>query len=216
MFITFEGPEGSGKSSAVAWLASWLGARGIPVVTAREPGGTPIGEHIRSLLLHPPAPIAAATSLLLFNAARAELVRGVLRPALAAGQIVLCDRFADSTLAYQGYGEGLPLADVRAANELGSQGLVPDFTILLDVAAEVGLRRRRREGEWNAMDDRAVEFHRAVRDGFLQLAAAEPHRWLIVDAALPVEAVRAVIASRVERLLGAVAPGAVASDAGRV
>jgi dTMP kinase len=199
----------------VGWLASWLSERGRRVVTAREPGGTPIGEQIRSMLLHPLAPVSAPAALLLFNAARAELVRGVLRPALEAGQIVVCDRFTDSTLAYQGFGEGVPLDLVRAANGLGSLGLVPDLTILLDVPVEVGLRRRRGDGEWNTLDDRPLAFHRAVREGFLTLAAAEPHRWLVVDAARPVEEVRAAIASRVRCLAGAGMPGAADRDGGR-
>jgi dTMP kinase len=215
MFITFEGPEGSGKSSSVAWLADLLAGRGRQVVTAREPGGTATGEHIRALLLDSASPMSALTSLLLFNAARAELVSRVLRPALAAGHVVICDRFTDSTLAYQGYGEGVPLDLVRAANALGSQGLVPDLTILLDVAVDEGLRRRRLSSEWNAIDDRPLTFHQAVRDGFLALAALEPHRWLIVNAAQPLEDVRAAILTRLRGLVDA-APCAAGSNAARV
>ncbi|HWE62404.1 MAG TPA: dTMP kinase [Chloroflexota bacterium] len=201
MFITFEGPEGSGKTSTVAWLASWLEARGRRVVTAREPGGTPVGEQVRSLLLRSGEHMSAYTSLLLFNAARAELVTRVLQPALAAGSIVICDRFTDSTLAYQGYGEGVPLETVRRANDLGSQALMPDLTILLDIDAEEGLRRRRQSSEWNTIDDRPLAFHQAVRSGFLALAAQEPRRWLVIDAARPVEEVQEAIASRMLSLM---------------
>lgn len=198
MFITYEGPEGSGKSSNVAWLASWLTARGRRVVTAREPGGTEVGERIRPLLLQPASPISPMASLLLFNAARAELVTRVIRPALLAGQVVICDRFTDSTLAYQGYGDGVPLDVVRAANALGCQGLAPDLTILLDLDAAEGLYRRRHSRAWNAMDDRPLAFHQAVRDGFLALAAADPGRWLVVDASRPLDEVQAAIAARLE------------------
>jgi dTMP kinase len=196
VFITFEGTEGSGKTANVAWLKEWFEERHFRVVAAREPGGTALGEQIRSLLLQPSSAPTGYASLLLFEAARAELVAHVLRPALEGGDVVICDRFTDSSLAYQGYGEGLPLEQVRRANELATQGLKPDLTILLDLDAEEGLRRRQQSAEWNAIDDRPLAFHRAVRDGFLALAAAEPSRWLVVDAARPLEGVRSRIETR--------------------
>jgi dTMP kinase len=193
VFITLEGPEGSGKSENARWLARRCEALGRPVVLVREPGGTPFGEAARGLLLRcTPSPSALA-ALLLFNAARAELVQTVVRPALAEGRTVICDRFADSTLAYQGYGAGLPLAQVREVNRIATGDLVPDVTLLLDVPADEGLRRKRSSGEWNVIDGLDVAFHHRVRDGFLALAAADPARWRVIDASLPLGAVQQAI-----------------------
>lgn len=182
--ITLEGPEGAGKTTQLAWLRDRLAAAGIEVVVTREPGGTPAGESIRRVLLDPrEAPLQPITEALLFCAARAELVAGVIRPALAAGHVVLCDRFADATIAYQGFGRGLPLDRLRAINAEATGGLKPDLTILLDLPVEVGLTRRRRDGaEWNRFDADSLAFHTRVREGYLALARAEPGRWVVVDA----------------------------------
>ncbi len=191
MFISFEGPEGSGKTSQVAALADWLRGQGLDVFVTREPGGTPIGEQIRQVLvnlknqdMHP------RTEILLFQASRAQLVAQELRPRLAAGQIVLCDRYADATLAYQGYGHGVDLALLRGLIDFATEGLTPDLTFLLDLEVEAGLQRKSRAGEWNRLDAYDLAFHRRVRQGYLDLAAAAPRRWLRVDASLPWEAVQ--------------------------
>jgi dTMP kinase len=167
--------------------------RGYPVLLVREPGGTAIGERIRDIL-HDPAHVGMTpwAEVFLFCASRAQLVAEVIRPALAAGRIVLCDRYADSTLAYQGYGRGLDLESLRMVLHLATGGLKPDLTFYLDVSPEEGLSRRQRGGgEWNRLDQEALEFHRRVRAGYRELAGLEPRRWVIVDAARPVEAVQA-------------------------
>lgn len=205
MFITLEGPEGSGKSSQIGLLAEFLGQQGYSVVTTREPGGTPIGDQIRHVL-HDVANTAMSSTaeLLLYSASRAQLVYELIRPALAAGQVVLCDRYADSTLAYQGYGRNLNLADLRTITQFATGGLKPDLTLLLDIDVERGLARRRDGGdEMNRLDLELVSFHRRVRDGYHRLALEDPDRWVIVDADQPVTAVQAELQAIVmEQLRG--------------
>jgi dTMP kinase len=193
MFITIEGPEGSGKSACARWLAERLSARGIAVTETREPGGTALGERVRGFVLDPVQPPLPRTSLFLFSAARAELVGRVIQPALAADRLVICDRYTDSTLAYQGFGDGMPLEDVRAAVRLASGGLSPDLTLLLDVPVEVGLRRRAGAGDWNAFDARDLVFHERVRRGFLSLASDEPIRFRVIDASMSLNQVRSAV-----------------------
>jgi len=193
LFITLEGPDGSGKTTQARLLAHWLQEEGHPVVLVREPGGTTIGERIREVL-HDPAHTGMSpwTEVFLYCAARAQLVAEIIRPALAAGQTVLCDRYADSTLAYQGYGRGLDLDALRLVLYLATGGLTPDLTFCLDISPEEGLARRRAGGEeWNRLDQETVDFHRRVRTGYLELAGLEPQRWIVVDAARPVDAVQA-------------------------
>jgi dTMP kinase len=193
LFITLEGPDGSGKTTQARLLAHWLQEEGHPVVLVREPGGTTIGERIREVL-HDPAHTGMSpwTEVFLYCAARAQLVAEIIRPALAAGQTVLCDRYADSTLAYQGYGRGLDLDALRLVLYLATGGLTPDLTFCLDISPEEGLARRRAGGgEWNRLDQETVDFHRRVRTGYLELAGLEPQRWVVVDAARSVEAVQA-------------------------
>ncbi|MDB5057746.1 MAG: tmk [Chloroflexi bacterium] len=196
MFITFEGTEGSGKSINVAWLAEWLEEHGHQVLTTREPGGTEVGEKIRSILLHCTGSPSAQTSLLLFEAARSQLVEEVIRPALASGVVVLSDRFTDSTLAYQGYGEGLSLGHIGMMNNIATGGLTPDLTVLLDIDPREGLARRLDSAEWNAIDARELAFHEKVRNGFLAMAAAEPARWLVLDATESLQYIRERIVAR--------------------
>ena len=192
MFITLEGPDGSGKTSHMKPLAEWLRGLGYRVHTAREPGGTLISEQIRDIIhdlknteMHP------HTETLLYQAARAQIVEQVLRPKLAEGWIVLCDRYADSTLAYQGYGHQQNLAEVRTLVRYATGGLVPDLTLLLDVDVETGLSRRQKSGgEWNRLDAYQLEFHRRVREGYLELARQEPARWVVVDASQPWDVVQ--------------------------
>ena len=184
LFVTFEGGEGSGKSTQLTRIAARVAAWGaVPLVT-REPGGTPLAEGIRELLLGPashPGPLAEA---LLIEAARADLVASVLAPALDEGRVVLCDRHADSTLAYQGYGRGLDLDLLREWNRAATGGRVPDLTLLYDLEPEAGLARRAAGGRPNRIDRESLEFHTRVRRGFLELARAEPERFVILDAAL--------------------------------
>lgn len=204
LFITFEGPEGSGKTTQIKLLADALMAQGLDIVLTREPGGTAIGDAIRSILLDlKSAEMRAKTETFLFNAARAQLVGQVIQPALEQGQTVLCDRYADSTLAYQGYGRQQELGELRAMCDYATGGLVPDLTIYLDVDAQKGLDRKAAgDGEeWNRMEAQSLDFHRAVRQGFLALAANEPSRWLIIDASQEVQTVKAEAWRRVSFLL---------------
>jgi dTMP kinase len=184
MFITFEGPDGSGKTSQIGMLADHLRARGFTVVTTREPGGTAIGDQIRACL-HDVAntAMAAETELLLYSASRAQLVREVIRPSLAAGHVVLCDRFADSSMAYQGYGRELNREQLALLTAVATGGLKPDLTILLDIDVERGLARRAtNHEEMNRLDLETVAFHNRVRHGYHALVAQEPDRWRVVDA----------------------------------
>jgi dTMP kinase len=206
LFVTFEGPEGSGKSTQIRQLAAALEAQKLSVLVTREPGGTTIGNAIRAVLLDPArTEMSPRAETLLFNAARAQIVDQVIRPALAEGTLVLCDRYADSTLAYQGYGHGQPLEPLRQLAAYATAGLMPDLTIYLDIDVQEGLKRKQAGGaeEWNRMEEKALAFHQAVRAGYLQLAAAEPQRWLVVDAAQSIEAVHAEIFSRVQALIAA-------------
>ncbi len=192
MFVTFEGPEGSGKSSQIALLAPFLQQQGFAVVTTREPGGTSIGDEIRACV-HSVANTAMTpeAEMLLYSASRAQLVGELIRPSLTAGCIVLCDRFADSTIAYQGYGRGLDLTQLHQVTQIATGGLRPDLTFLLDVDVEHGLARRTGGGlEMNRLDLETVQFHRRVRQGYHQLAAADPARWLIVDAERPLPVIQ--------------------------
>jgi dTMP kinase len=196
MFVTFEGPEGAGKSVNIARIAAWLSERGYKVTLVREPGGTAIGEQIRAILLDGTSAPDRRTALLLFEAARAQLVHDVIGPALKAGETVLCDRFADSTLAYQGYGDGLPIDLIELLNDVATAGLRPDLTVLLDIEPELGLARRRNSTEWNAIDALGIAYHRRVRAGFQALARKEPDRWLILDGTRPLDELRESIVAR--------------------
>ncbi|MGV3720149.1 MAG: dTMP kinase [Actinomycetota bacterium] len=221
MFITFEGPEGAGKTTQIRLLAEALAGSGREVVTTREPGGVPAAEQIRELVLH--SEIAPETEALLFLAARAEHARRLVRPALERGAVVICDRFNDSTLAYQGYGLGLDLEQLRSLCAFASTGVTPSLTILLDLPPEVGLRRRLpTAGAENAqmhlemdlpdaeaapqsinkMENRALEFHRRVRDGFLREEELDPGRIQRVDATRTIKQVQHEIWKVVSRRLG--------------
>ncbi len=202
MFITLEGPEGSGKTSHIPYLVEYLREKGYTIFPTREPGGTSIGEQIRDVLhslknteMHP------RTETLLYQAARAQFVEQVVRPRLAVGEIVLSDRYADSTLAYQGYGHQQDLEQVRALIKYATGGLVPDLTILLDVDVEVGLKRKKKGDEWNRMDAYTVEFHQRVRNGYLEMVKQEPGRWVVVDAGQEWEEVQSDLRAEVLRRL---------------
>lgn len=211
MFITFEGPEGSGKTSQMIPLAGFLKEQGYSVATTREPGGTVIGDQIRSVLtridntsMHP------RTEILLFLAARAQLVEEFIRPELARGGLVLCDRYADSTLAYQGYGHGVSLAQLRQLLSFATGDLWPDLTLFLDIDPENGLQRKRSGGEWNRLDAYELAFHRRVWQGYHEMVRDEPQRWVVIDASQPFDIVQRQIRQViVQRLSKQAAPNAV-------
>ncbi len=199
MFITLEGPEGSGKTSHIPHLVEYLRERGYTVFPTREPGGTSIGEQVREVLhnlknteMHP------RTETLLYQAARAQFVEQIVRPHLHAGEIVISDRYADSTLAYQGYGHQQDLDQVRALVAYATGGLQPDLTILMDVDVEVGLKRKTKSNEWNRLDAYTVEFHQRVRKGYLELVKTEPKRWMVVDAGKPWREVQECLRKAIE------------------
>jgi dTMP kinase len=192
-FITLEGPEGAGKTLQARRLVMALEARGHRARLTREPGGTDLGEQIRSIVLARKTDggrgLDARTDALLFNAARAQLVSEVIKPALAAGEIVVCARFADSTLAYQGYGAGVPLDELRVLAEIATQGLVPNLTVLLDLDPSMGLGRKADADRMRFENDYDAAFHARVRAGFLELAKGEPSRFCVIDASREVDAV---------------------------
>lgn len=207
MFIAFEGPEGSGKSTQITLLAGWLRERGLAVLTTREPGGTAIGDRVRAILLdHAASEMSPEAEVLLFSAAHAQLVNEVIRPHLEAGGVALCDRFADSTMAYQGYGHRLPLDKLATITAFATGGLRPDLVAYLDIDVQAGLRRKQQHaqddaGQWNRMEAKALAFHERVRAGYLVMAAADPARWLIVDAGQTVEDVQGFLRDRVTAML---------------
>ena len=205
MFITFEGPDGSGKTTQIRLLVEWLEEREHQVTVTREPGGTAIGAQIRAVLHDPGnAEMDPCAEILLYSADRAQHVAQRVLPALALGEIVISDRYADSTLAYQGYGRQLDLETLRTITAFATRNLQPDLSIYLDIPPETGLERRQRGGEeWNRLDAEALEFHRRVRAGYLELIDRKPERWEVVDATRPVEEVQAEIRSLVEARLEA-------------
>lgn len=183
MFITLEGPDGSGKTSHVQPLAEFITSLGYEVRTTREPGGTLIGDQVRAILANTDnTAMQPRTELLLFQASRAQLVDEVILPHLERGGILLSDRYADSTLAYQGYGHLLPIEKLESVVRFATGGLKPDLTLFLDVDVEEGLRRRANGGDWNRLDAYDLDFHRRAYAGYRRLIEAEPQRWVIVDA----------------------------------
>jgi dTMP kinase len=219
VFITFEGPEGSGKSTQARLLYERLQAYGYPVILTREPGGTRIGEMIRRIVMDlRNTEMAPTTETLLFSAARAQLVSELVRPYLTTGGIVLCDRYADSTYAYQGYGLGRDLDELHAITAVATGGLMPDLTFYLDLDVEVGLQRKRSardraeqpgatpKPEWNRLDARDLAYHQRVAAGFAELMRRDPDRWRHLPAEQPVDALADAIFREVEPLLRRVAP----------
>jgi len=201
LFITFEGPEGSGKSSQSNKLYDWLLSRHIPAVLTHEPGGTVLGEKISDLLKWAKeAKISPLTELMLFNASRAQIVNDVIKPALDEGKVVICDRFFDSTTAYQSYGRGLNLDTVKQINSIATGGLSPDLTILLDISIENGLSRKSGV-QLDRFELENIDFHRKVRQGYLTLAAAEPSRWMVIDATQAREKISGIIKDRINPIL---------------
>ncbi|HWQ68605.1 MAG TPA: dTMP kinase [Patescibacteria group bacterium] len=223
IFVTFEGGEGSGKTTQLKLLANRIRASGKEVIETHDPGGTAIGKEIRTLLLHSPlhtcgdrpgsVSIAAVTELLLYEASRAQLVRELIAPALARGVVVLCDRFTDSTLAYQGCGRGLDLDLIQRLNRCAADGLVPDLTILLDLDPEIGLTRCRRDTSldaatgisaepacWDRIEAEPLDFHQRIREGYHTLARENPDRMIVIDAGCGVTEIETIVWNQFIRL----------------
>lgn len=202
LFITLEGPEGAGKSTNRDYLAALLREHGVDVVLTREPGGTPLAERIRELLLAPAdEPMASDTELLLVFAARAQHLQQVVRPALARGAVVLCDRFTDATYAYQGGGRGVPAERIALLEDFVQGALRPDLTLVFDLPVEVGLARAAARGRLDRFEQERLEFFEAVRGTYLQRAAQSPERYRVLDAAQPLDAVQQRIAGLLPQLL---------------
>ena len=194
MFISFEGSEGCGKTTQVALLTDFLKGHGYDVLTTREPGGTTIGDQIRDVLLkRENMEMQERTEILLFQASRAQLVQQVITPHLVSGGIVICDRYADSTMAYQGHGYGVDLEQLKTIVHFATHGLTPELTFLLDVDIEQGLLRRTKDGDVNRLDAYDLDFYKRVRDGYMQMTQAEPNRWKIIDADRPYDQIQAEI-----------------------
>ncbi len=203
LFVTFEGGEGCGKSTQSRRLFRRLQKLAIPALLIHEPGVTELGRKIRRLLKWSQGlNISPVAELMLFNAARAQLIDEVIKPALSKDTVVICDRYADSTSAYQGYGRGLDLGIVAATNKTGTQGLAPDLTVLMDIPAETGLARKKHD-QRDRFQKEQLGFHRRVRQGYLKLAAAEPGRWLVVDATRSKEEITDIVWKKMSELLPA-------------
>ena len=204
-FITLEGPEGSGKTTAARHLAAWLRQRGRSVVLTQEPGGTPLGDEIRRIVLHMRGmsdDLDPRADALLYAAGRAQHVERVIRPALERGEWVVCARYLDSSLAYQGAGYGNDMAELRRLQDFATGRLLPDLTLLLDVPVEVGLERTRRRAEWNRFEDtEELDFFEQVRAAYLRLAEEEPERFRVIDGSGSVEDADRAIREAVEPIL---------------
>jgi dTMP kinase len=200
LFITFEGGEGCGKSTHSRLLLKKLKQRNIPAVITHEPGGTALGDELRRTLKKKRGSfVSPQAELFLVAASRAQLVAEVIRPALEEGKVVICDRFTHSTMVYQGYGRGLDFTSIQMVNNMATRHLNPDLIILLDISPEQGLTRKHSLKDRFELED--LSFHRRVRDGYLKMAAAEPNRWLVIDASLPKRNVAGIVWDRVSRLL---------------
>jgi dTMP kinase len=201
-FLTFEGGDGSGKSTQAALLEEWLLSQGRTVVRTREPGGTDVGNEIREIVLHRRGHIAPRAEALLYAADRAHHIATVVRPALERGEIVLQDRYLDSSVAYQGVGRELEADEIRRLSLWAAEGLLPDVTVLLDLDVSIGRSRLDdARTRYDRLESEAAEFHGRVRDAYLALAAAEPERFLVLDATLPVEELAALVRARVSAAL---------------
>ena len=199
-FITIEGGEGCGKSTQSRLLLKKLEQQNIPAILTHEPGGTALGDEIRKVLKRKrDSFISPQAELFLLAASRVQLLAEIIRPALEEDKVVVCDRFTHSTLVYQGYGRGLDLTIVETVNNIATQDLKPDLTILLDISPEQGLARKRSSKDRFELED--LSFHRRVREGYLKIAAAEPDRWLVIDASLPKRKIADIIRDRVSKLL---------------
>jgi dTMP kinase len=203
LFVTFEGPEGAGKSTQLARLVARLTAEGVTHTITREPGGTPLGTRVRDVVLDPALTIDPLPEFLLYSASRAQLVANVIRPALARGEVVVCDRYADSSRAYQGAGRGLDPALLDVLTSAATGGLTPDLTVLLDLDPVVGLERAARRGQPDRLEQADLAFHRRVRQGFLELAQREPGRFLVLDGAADPDALQERVWAAVQERVAA-------------
>lgn len=204
MFITIEGPEGAGKTTQIIRLSQYLKEKGIEHILTREPGGTVIGNAIRDLLLkHREESMSPVTEALLYAASRAQLVAQVIKPALEKGLVVLCDRYVDSSLAYQGAGLGLDMSFIKAINEAATSGLAPDITFLLDLDPEIGLKRKLKtnSGSYDRIEQRDISYHRRIRKAYLELAEKDRERFRVIDATLGKEEIQSKIREIVKRHL---------------
>jgi dTMP kinase len=202
MLITFEGIEGSGKSTQVQFLYDYLTKKGHPVIKTREPGGTMFGEALRKVFLEQDMRVFPLSELLVFIAMRAQHVEEIIMPALQGGKIVLCDRFVDATYAYQGHGRGIDLGIIETLNRLATKGIRPNLTILLDCSAGAGLRRKAGgDASLDRFEKEALEFHRRIRKAYLKLSKEDPKRFFVVDGRAPVHVVHGTITEKVEQLL---------------
>jgi len=208
LFVTFEGPEAGGKSTQIGLLREFLEKHGKDVLCTREPGGTPAGEAIRNLLQHDESGenLVGAAETLLFEASRSQLVEEVIRPALQKGKVVICDRFSDSTVAYQGYGRGFGVEAVAHLNEFATGGLKPDVTFLLDIPVEEGFKRIEERNAANKtvkdrLESEAVEFHEKLRQGFLEMAKNEPERFVVIDARGTIEHTAGVVEGKMKEMI---------------
>lgn len=193
LFITFEGPEGAGKSTQLSLLVARLTQEGVVHTVTREPGGTPLGSRVREVLLDPALEIDPLPEFLLYSASRAQLVANVIRPALERGEVVVCDRYADSSLAYQGAGRGLDEALLGGITQAATGGLLPDLTVVLDLDPRVGLERAARRGQPDRLERADLAFHQRVRQGFLTLAARDRARFVVLDASGSVDDLGAAV-----------------------
>jgi dTMP kinase len=205
VFITLEGPEGAGKTTQLKLLSKWLEEQNVAHVITRDPGGTALGKPIRRILLNSESPVHPVTELLLYEADRAQNVSEIIMPALAEGKVVFCDRYIDSTIAYQGYGRDIDRKLIDLMNGIASQGLRPDVTILFDIESSAGLARLHPSGH-DRLEREAIEFHQRVRHGYLELTKEEPQRWRIVDAAGPMSSVQEELRRIVSDALAAKTP----------
>ena len=200
LFISFEGSDGTGKSTQVRLLSDYLKSRGYDVLLTREPGGTAISEKIRNIILDPVnKEMDGHTEALLYAASRAQLVSEVLRPAIEAGKIVICDRFMDSSIAYQGFARGLGADEVRAINEFAVHGLQPDITFFMDLAPERAMKRVERQGHKDRLESENMEFHRRVYEGFVELSKIYPHRFVRIDALQSIEEISCIVRDYIEK-----------------
>jgi dTMP kinase len=202
-FLTLEGPDGCGKTTQIPQLAEHLRGLGLNVLTTREPGGTDISDQIRQIIMNlRNTAMDPRTETLLFQAARAQIVSEVFRPNLELGHIIISDRYADSTLAYQGFGHGQDIEEIHDLILYATNGLTPDLTVLFDIDAAEGLKRRQQSrGEWNRLDAAELDFHNRVREGYLNLVKAEPDRWIVIDASKGIDEVRADLKEKIEERL---------------
>ena len=204
-FITLEGPDGAGKTTQLRIICQELTALNYQHIVTRDPGGTAIGKQIRRILLNTEYPLSTTAELLLYQADRAQNVDEIIRPALEKGMLVLCDRYTDSTIAYQGYGRGLSLQTIEMLNEISTRGLKPDLTLLFDLESEKGLARLH-PGSFDRFEREALAFHKRVREGYLALAKNEPQRFRIIDASAPLTSVQSALRKAVSEKLGIVLP----------